>query len=293
MRSAKGSRFTLGSLLTVAVLGIASRQGSAQSLSDSARVAGWRSDITYYLSQMKQQHFVYRDHPLPPGLIEAAARLGQNVSSYSDERMLAEFEQLASFGGDGHTYILPFGARRVTAHMLPLRMFQFKDGLYVIDAFEGYEKWIGAQVLRVGNTPADVVINRMRPTLSADNRFTYLWTAPALLSFRGFLEKFADGIDSGDVSLTLRPHGASAMRVRIPTVVAPPLRGIPKLLASKLAGAPAAPFYLSNVGENFWFKDLSNGVLYFQFNQVMNSPQESLAAFAQRFASHLRESSPA
>ena len=293
MRTVRGSRLELRSLLAIAVLGIVPlRQGNAQSLSDSARVAGWRSDITYYLGQMKQRHYVYRDRPLPPALVEAASRLAQNVSTYSDERMLAEFEQLASFGGDGHTYILPFAARRVAAHMLPLRMFQFSDGLYVIYAFEGYEKWIGAQVLRVGNTPTDVVINRMRPTLSADNRFTYLWVAPALLSFRGFLEKFADGIDSGDVALTLRPHDGTTLRVRIPTVIAPPMRGIPKLPTSKLAGAPAAPLYLSNVGENFWLKDLPSGVLYFQFNQVMNSPRESLASFAQRFASHIRESSP-
>jgi hypothetical protein len=278
--------------LVVATIGTAPSAFS-QSATDSVRVAGWRSDITFYLQQLKARHYTYRDRPLPPALMIAAARLADSVSRYSDERMLAEFEYLASFGGDGHTYILPFGSRRVTAHMLPLRMFQFSDGLYVIDAFQGYEKWIGARVLQIGNTSAATVIDRMRPTLSADNRYTYLWVAPALLSFRGFLEKFAEGIDSGDVSLTLRLPAGNAVRVRIPTVVAPPMRGIPKLPPPRIPGAGSTTLYLSNVSENFWFKSLPDNVLYFQFNQVMNAPGESLAAFAGRLGNVLRETRPA
>ena len=282
-------------LLTAIAVAIAAapRPTYSQSPTDSARVAGWRSDIAFYLEQLKSRHYSYRDRPLPPALLDAAARLARNVPTYSDERMLAEFEYLASFGGDGHTYILPFGSRRVTAHMLPLRMYLFSDGLYVIDAFQGYEKWIGARVMQIGNTPAEGVIDRMRPTLSADNRFTYLWVAPALLSFRGFLEKFADGIDSGDVRLTLRQRDGKQVRVNIPTVVAPPMRGIPKLPPPRIAGAPPVALYLSNVAENFWLKPLPNNVLYFQFNQVMNSPNETLAAFAGRLGDVLHDTKPA
>ena len=277
--------------LTV-LIAILPQRGLAQTSVDTARVVGWRSDIDYYLDQVKQRHYVYRNHPLPPGLIEAAGRVSRNVPIYSDQRMLAEFEYLASFAGDGHTYMLPFGARRVPATMLPFRMYQFTDGLYVIDAFPGYEKWIGARVIRIGNTPAETVIERMRPALSVDNRLGYLWVAPPLLSFRGMLEKFADGIDTGDVALTLRPRGGKNVRVKIPTVAAPALRGIPKLPPSKVANAPAAPIYLSNVPENFWFRDLANGVLYFQFNQVMDGPQETLASFANRLGDHVQETKP-
>ena len=264
----------------------------SQALTDSARVAGWRSDIRYYLDQLKRQHYVYSRQPLPGGLIEAADRLSANVPRFDDERILAEFAHLASFAGDGHTYMLPFAARRVTAHMLPLRFFLFSDGLYVIDAFPGYEKWIGSKVVRFGTTPAAEVVERMRPTLSMDNRFTYLWTVPAFLSFRGYLENFADGIDPDSVALTLIPRGEKERRVVIAPVVAPQLRGIPKLLASRVGGAPAAPLYLSNVGQNFWFRPLSEDVLYVQFNQVMNSPQESLAAFAQRLGDSVRRMNP-
>jgi len=159
MHSNASNRLQL--LIAVTVLfAIPPQRGLAQTSVDTARVAGWRSDIAYYLDQVKSRHYVYRNRPLPPGLIEAAARVSRNVPIYSDQRMLAEFEYLASFAGDGHTYMLPFGARRVTATMLPFRMYQFTDGLYVIDAFSGYEKWIGARVIRIGDTAAETVIER-------------------------------------------------------------------------------------------------------------------------------------
>ncbi|HMG71243.1 MAG TPA: hypothetical protein VK544_09030 [Gemmatimonadaceae bacterium] len=278
-------------LFVLALSFLAVNLGQAQSPSDSERVAGWRSDIRYYLEQLKRQHYVYRARPLPAGLIQAADRLSRNVPRYSDERILAEFEHLASFAGDGHTYLLPFGSRRVTAHALPLRFFLFSDGMFVIDASPGYERWIGSRVVRVGDTPAATVIERMRPTLSADNRYGYLWVAPALLSFRGYLENFADGIGQDSVSLTLAPRGAKEVRITIASIVAPPMRGMPKLLASRLQGAAPPPMYLSNITQNFWFKPLADSVLYVQFNQVMNSG-ESLAAFAGRLGTTLRDMNP-
>lgn len=277
-------------VLTLSMLAVGSVR--SQSLSDSSRVAGWRSDIRYYLEQMKRQHYVYSRRPLPAGLIEAANRLSENIPRYGDERILAEFAHLASFAGDGHTYMLPFGARRVTAHVLPLRFFLFSDGMYVIDAFPGYERWIGSKVVRFGTTPASLVVDRMRPALSMDNRFTYLWTVPAFLSFRGYLENFADGVDPDSVALTLEPLGEKERRVVVAPVVAPPLRGMPKLLASRVPNAPPAPLYLSDVTQNFWFKPLADTVLYVQFNQVMNSPQESLAAFAQKLDASVRQMNP-
>lgn len=281
------------SLLVPLLLSIpALSSGSAQP-SGTDRIEGWRSDIKYYLDQLQQKHYVYRSRPLPRGLIQAADRLSRNIPRYSDERILAEFAHLASFAGDGHTYILPFGAQKVTAHMVPLRFFQFSDGLYVIDALSGHDKWIGSRVVRVGNTAAETVIERMRPMLSADNRFGYLWVAPALLSFRGYLENFADGIRPDSIALTLRPLAGKNIRVKIAPVPAPRMRGLPKLLPSRLVGAPAAPLYLGNITPNFWFRMLpADSVLYVQFNQVMNAPDETLASFAQKLGRVLTEQRP-
>ena len=262
-------------------------------LTDSARVAGWRSDIDFYLRELHERHYVYRNRPLPPGLIQAAAELSRNTPIYSDERMLAEFEHLASFAGDGHTYILPFAARRVPAHLLPLRLYMFSDGLHVIDVLSGgNEKWIGSRVLRIGTLPAEVVVDRMRSSLSVDNKYGYLWVGPPLLGFQGYLERFAGVTRSDSIPVTLRLPGGKDTSVRIAQIPAPPLRGIPKLLASRLPGAASTPLYLSNVAANFWFRTLPNDILYVQFNQVANAETESLAQFAARLDTAIAASRP-
>lgn len=104
------------------------------------RVAGWRSDLDFLLSEMRRQHYIYRSQPLPEALERRAAELRQAVPRFGDERMLAEFQRLMSFLGDGHCYIMPAGAERVRSTYLPLRFYLFSDGLYVIDADAGHDR---------------------------------------------------------------------------------------------------------------------------------------------------------
>ena len=82
------------------------------------------------------------------------------------------------------------------------------------------------------------------------------------------------------------------MRVKMAPVTAPPMRGIPKLPASRVPGVPAPPLYLSKVSQNFWIKPLPDSVLYIQFNQVMNAREESLAAFGARLDKTLTDTRP-
>ena len=61
------------------------------------RVNGWRSDIAFWLDQIRKQHYVYKSKPLPPALLKAAAQLSDNVPKFSDERMLFEMQRLAAY----------------------------------------------------------------------------------------------------------------------------------------------------------------------------------------------------
>jgi hypothetical protein len=58
-------------------------------------------------------------------------------------------------------------------------------------------------------------------------------------------------------------------------------------------GAGTAPLYLKNVAQNFWLSPLGrDSVLYVQFNQVADAPDESLAAFSQRLGAVLSTQPP-
>ena len=280
-------RRLLRAVFTVAalpvVLPLATASGQAESRTAGAapvppdRVNGWRYDIAFWLEQVRKQHYVYKSKPLPSSLSKAAAELSRNVPKFSDERMLFEMQRLAAHVGDGHTYVLPLGARRVTGSVIPLRFYLFSDGLFVIDAYAGQERWIGSKLVSIGNTSAATILERMKPAISADNRFGYRWIGPPFLNLRGAIESVADGITSDSIPVTLRDRAGRVHKLKFVSGPPPRMQGVPKLMASKLPGAPGAPVWLRQVDKNFWMSPLTDGALYVQFNQVRDDDAQPLS----------------
>jgi len=240
------------------------------------RVSGWRSDIAFWLDQLRKQHYVYKSKPLPPALLKAADDLSRNVPRYSDERVLFEMQRLAAFIGDGHTYVLPLAAEHVPGSVIPLRFYLFSDGLFVIDATNGNEQWIGSKLVAIGGTSSAVILQRMKPAISSDNPFAYKWIGPPFLNLRGVIESVADGITSDSIPVTLRDRAGRVHRLKFASGPPPRMTGVPKLMASKLPDAPQVPIWLRQVEKNFWMSPLSNDALYIQFNQVMDAPGQTL-----------------
>ena len=251
--------------------------------SSTDRVAGWSRDLQVYLEALASQHYVLRRGPLPDSIRTAGARFRTNVASWSDDRALAELMRIAQMAGDGHTYVLPFSAARVTSHYLPLRFYQFSDGMFVIDADPAYERWIGARVDAIAGVPTERISSLMKPYIPRDNDAGgILFAVATLIRFQGFIEAITNRYfrDSVPLTLTVQPSNRPTVR-QFPLIPAPALRGMPKLIPSRISNAPA-PRWLRNVPTTFWFEPIGDTVLYLQFNQVMNTPEETLRQAAGR-----------
>lgn len=284
-------RFRLKSLWFVALLFPAFT--FCQSAPPADRVRGWSADIDFLISEISKQHYIYRSRPLPETLTKQAEQLKRSISQYGDERMLLELQRLISLVGDGHSYVLPAGANRVRSTCLPVRFYLFSDGLYIIDAEPGYEKWIGSRVLSLGAVAPDVAMTRVGEMISQDNTMGTKWIGPFLLRFRGALEAVGVQLNAGKLSCTLEDSKGQNTETSFEFVSVPRLRGIPKLIPSRDAKAPPAPLYLSNVTSNYWFKELpEQHALYFQFNQVMNADNNPISAFAESLGNALTAKAP-
>ncbi len=257
------------------------------------RTQGWASDIDFLLSEISKQHYVYKSQPLPEALIKRAAELKQAIPEYSDERMLLELQRLMSFLGDGHSYVLPAGANRFQSTWLPVRFYLFADGLFIIDAQPGSERWIGSRVVSLGKVSAEDAVSRMGEMISVDNSMGKKWIGPILLGFRGGLEAVGVEVNANKVQLTLVDEKGQTSPAEFELTSVPRMRGLPKLIASKRPGAGAPPLYLENVSKTYWLKELpEQHALYFQFNQVQDDQSENLAAFARRLEQTLTTKPP-
>jgi len=285
-------RRTLSSVCLVLCLAAAGQaKARARPKAQAERVAGWTSDLDAWLATLTKEHYVWKKTPLSAALREAASRFRRDVAGWSDERALAELMRLSALAGDGHTYVLPFGAAKVASRMVPLRFYEFEDGLFVIDAEPGLEQWIGARVVTLAGLPADELMRRIRPYVARDNDEGVLWAGPFLLRFVGYLEAVSGRRITEKVPAKLQSRNGAEETVDLGPVPVPMMRGVPKLIPSRLPAAPPPPLYLRDVGRTFWFRPLGDA-LYVQFNQVMDAPDETLAAFAERLSSEIGKRSP-
>ena len=266
-----------------------SRQSNTSAPVD--RVQGWRSDISFWLDKVREQHYVYKTKPLPKQLLDAAEDLSQNVHRFSDERALYEMQRLAAFIGDGHTYVLPLAAERVPGSMMPIRFYLFSDGMYVVDAMPGFEKWIGSRLETIGSATTAQLEQGMKETISADNSNAWKWIGPPFMNLRGAIESMT-GLTGDSIPVVLRDRNGQLQRVKFATYPPPRLQGIPKLIPSRMPGTSAPPLWLRSVSKTFWTESLDDRTLYVQFNQVMNDQNRSLKEYAAEMRSRLVERKP-
>ena len=260
---------------------------------DLARIQGWRADIDLLLKLMKEQHYVYRSRPLPPELLAKAGDLKKNVAEFSDERMLTELEKLMYYMHDGHSYVLPIATKGPPAHCLPLYFYLFADGVYLIDADEPYRRWIGWKVERIHGISVERIAADMQAYVHQDNPHTVKWLAPTVMRFRGVYEMYGLPALSRHMVLTLTGRDRQSAVEKIEFVPAPSLRGIPKLIPSQLPGVRLAPLYLTRVSTHYWFEnDPEKKMLYFQFNQVRDAQDETIAQFSARLGGALSAGRP-
>jgi hypothetical protein len=255
------------------------------------RVKGWSADIDTLLSIMKTQHYVYKSKPLPPEVINGAVALKTKIPQYSDERMFTELERITYYMHDGHSYILPV-SRKFPTFYLPIQVYIFSDGTYVVDTDGSNKDLIGSKVVRINGVPVEKLEDDMNSFIHQDNLYTVKWFAPSILRFRSLYESYGMPAGSPDVSIDLLDRNNKPLTRKIAFVPAADFHGIPKQIPSQVPGAPIAPLYLTNVGDSFWFKKLDNKTLYFQFNQVEDKNEETLGAFGRRFGDTLQADKP-
>jgi hypothetical protein len=102
---------------------------------------------------------------------EAATRLEERIDGLTPDQQLVELMRLTALLGerDGHGGVFPLDpTHERTLHVYPIRLYEFSDGLYVVDALER-PQLVGARVDSIGGRPVEEVMEAVRPLVPADN----------------------------------------------------------------------------------------------------------------------------
>ncbi len=193
-------------ILTLIILNSCGEQRTQIDQLEKPRLEKWIEDITYF-----EQEFVNNSKPFPkdsiaPCLIRLK-RLRANIIKLSDTQIMLELSRCAVMANNGHT-----GLSWGEMDAIPLRFYQFSDGMYIVKADSMLSEYLGAKVLKINSIEVSEVQKLVYPYISGIDRWkkyesSFRINSPKILHALGIGKK-----DS--LTLTLIPlHGRDSVEV--------------------------------------------------------------------------------
>ncbi|MBI2826131.1 MAG: hypothetical protein HYX69_15740 [Planctomycetia bacterium] len=246
----------------------------------------WRRDLDHLLREAARMHVQWREGDRAARFTEAVQTIRAKVADLTDGDILAEIQKALVLLGDGHTRP-HFGGRKT----LPLRLYFFSDGLFVIDAAEPYRDLIGCRVERLGGADIERLKQLLATVESRDNPMGIIWLGPFELVKPWLLKSLGLMPAEGPLSLDVVDRAGKTRTVAIEPADGPRYNG--DLPPSRLADAPPPPRYMSKMETAYWFEPLPDAeALYFQFNSVGGQKGDTLDRFADRLQAQFESQRP-
>lgn len=241
------------------------------------RVRHWQDDIGSLRQQLEQQHPRFATCGLSQDLRRRFADLSEQVPLLDDAQITVQIQKILASVGDGHTLLWPFGMTRGELLRLPVQLWQFDDGVFVVNSPRA--DLIGRRVANVGSLSSEELMRRLAPFVSHDNDMQLRWASPLYATLSDFLVAVGAIPDRSRAELKF-DDGQTVVLAAVPVDV--------RDLETKLpAPHGRAPSYLSRRDEPFSSSRLPDGTLYIQLNTMNDSKDRTLAQFGQELNSLL------
>ncbi len=290
------SRSVLFIFLMLAVTGVSKAQAirtpnERPATLNQQEAALWREDLRYMSEEMTRMH---RNlfHTISREQFESAVkRLHDRIPKLTRHQIIIEMMRIAAMVGDGHTNIAPTRDPKIGFRALPVKLYLFKDGLFVRAAQREYAEMVGARVVMIGQVPAEQAVARAVEITGRDNETGARYFAPFLLCMPEALHalgltgnpdeaQFVIEKNERRQTVTLKPAGQPEM---MPADTDSSWLAKDGWVDMRDGAAAPLPLWLKDPQNLFWFEYLPESkTVYVQLNQVRNKETETLAAFSQR-----------
>jgi hypothetical protein len=255
------------------------------------RDEGWRRDLDLLYAEIKRSNPDYRDKPFPAEFERRYRNLKANVAKLSDEQLYFGVQRMLAPLHQGHVFAgyLPGG------RFLPLWLYAFPEGIFVIGGSDEHKDLVGARVVSLGSLSAEEALRRLADAKSVDGDMEYLWQASRLADAAS-LQGMGAVKNQDAIPLVLQTRAGKRLSVTMATVTTPPPNEQNKRW-DRLGPPPAGvtpPLFLSHMLDVFWQQPApEHDALYVQLNNVMGAPDEPLMDYGKRLWTILEQQRPA
>jgi Tetratricopeptide repeat/Peptidase family S41 len=267
-------------------------QTTASPPSDSASLRQWREDLAYLARELPRRHKNLFHAMRREQFDSALSALDRKLPTLARHQVIVELARIVARVGDGHTNVAPTRDPKVGFRTFPVKLYFFKDGLFIRSATREQADLVGAKVVRIGRMTAAQAYEAVRELIGRDNEMNARYFAPFLLAMPEVLHAIGaiDDLETAPLLLeqagvrtivVIRPSGAAAMMPSDTDISWAPEAG---WVDMRGVDGPQTPLWLrGNPRDHLRFEYLPDSrTAYVQFNRVGDDPKETIADFAAR-----------
>ena len=265
-----------------------------------AEAAAWREDLAFMAAQMKQRH---KDlfHTTGEAEFDAAvAALHAAIPRGGRHDAIVGLMRIAALVGDGHTNVSPLKDAAFAFPSLPVKLYDFEDGVHVWAARPGWEHLLGARVERVGGVPIDEARRRVGEISPRDNAMGLRMYFPLFLAMPPVLDALGLSADPASATLDVVVDGESR-RVVVPATQVDP--SWPPDTDVSLSAPDGWAIATRDGRPPRWLADPldlqridalpDRDALVVRLDMVSDTPEQPLAAFGEKILATVRATNPA
>ncbi len=262
--------------VAVLVVGVACTSGAAQPTADPALAA----DVRKLAAEMERIH---------PNLFHSISRaqfrgavddVVARLPELERDQLLVELLRIVAMTGerDGHMGLFPLVTHARPLHLLPIRIWVFPEGMFVLASPEQPEL-VGARLLAIENTPVDEVAARVRPLVTRDNESSLILRLPEFMITGEILHGLGIAPDASRVQFTVERRNGERVDVTLATLAGPAYWNlIEDVWAPPAPPAAGTPLWLRNQQRTQWFAKLDRGRAVYAVYSHATEPTNRFAA---------------
>jgi hypothetical protein len=257
----------------------------------------WREDLRFMAAEMERRHVDLYHHVSRADFKAAVADLDARIPSLQRNQIIVGMMHIAAMVGDGHTRIEPRKDKAFQFPSVPIKLYDFDDGIFVRAVAPGQEALLGAKLEAVGGVPIAEAWKRIEPLVSGDNQMAARMMVPIYLAMPDILQAVGLSGNRDAASMTFSRNGRRWTVDLHAGAVDPPWPADTDISLVTPAGwvdaAKTVPMWLQEpLNLHRLIPVPERSFVYAQLNQGVDYKGESLDAYGNRIAALARQQNP-
>ena len=207
-------------------------------------------------------------------------------------KLIQAVAKVSKSGEDGITGISPF-QQSTAFHLLPIQLYSFSDGMYVVSANQEHGDLVGKQLVSIAGVPIKDVVAKLQPYLSNESE---MWSKNISPSFV-IVSELLETLDLSSNLITSIKFTSSQGKTENRELKAITLSNYSEHVTkieqmNTLPPVGTSDFQRQQIySERYWYRKLDNSTLYMQYNDVQaeNFNGQSFADFMHELEMELKK----